>query len=106
MLVGPLCRISLFSTEELDRATAFFLQYTTLAGNPMPCSSHVEREILRGHHSVHRKNNLHFLACSVHVLLLSPVLNALSITGMVSATWVVDESYLDLACRKVNVREL
>jgi hypothetical protein len=38
--------------------------------------------------------------------LLSPVLNAESITGMTSATWVVDESHLDLVCRRVNVREL
>ena len=29
---GPLCRISLFSTEESDRATAFFLQVLTLLG--------------------------------------------------------------------------
>ena len=65
--------------------------------NPKPCSSHVEREILCGHHSVHRTKNLHFLACSEMAPLLSPVLNAESITGMTSATWVVDESHCCLS---------
>ena len=63
-------------------------------------------EILSGDRCVHGMNNLHFLACGVHAPLLSPGLNALSITGMASAAKVVDEPHLVLVCRKVNVSEL